>query len=413
MIACPKCAIKNTLDSMFCRKCGYAMPHDLMEEEQIKLKDLVSKGMHAFSDGNTEEAMGIAEHAVMANPALADGHALKGMVHERRGEYAQALDSFETVVALNPDSTIDKIKLNQLRNAFAQRTAEPKVDRKGAAIMALAATLLVASVGAITYRVATTSNEVVTPGPGAVVAKNPGTQVATNTPQNPGTISNPAPSNTQGNQVVTDGSVKPLRSGEDNDSDQRSSGSGLPRPIRNGNRSNSMEGELTTFPVIDPPEGPIGKTGKTLPPTNGQQGGGVPTPKNPPTQSGPDEGPSPTIPITKAEDPGQIDIRISPGKNGNSNNSEAVRRTGNERMRSGDAEGAASAYEKAAQSGGGKGHQRRAQAYAAQGKKAEAADAYRKAIDAYEADIKAGRGNADSNQAGLNSCRQALRAIGS
>ena len=33
------------------------------------------------------------------------------MVHERRAQYAEALDSFETVVALNPDSTLDKIKL--------------------------------------------------------------------------------------------------------------------------------------------------------------------------------------------------------------------------------------------------------------------------------------------------------------
>jgi len=406
MVACPKCALNNTIDSAFCRKCGYALPQDLVAEEQEKLKDLVNKGMTAFNDGNTDEAMGIAEHAVMANPAYPDGHALKGMVHERRSEYAQALDCFETVVALNPDSTIDKIKLNQLRNAFAQRTAEPKVDRKGAMMAAAAAILLVSSVGAITYRLVSNSKETTitsTPGntsQGGLVSNDTSGQVNPINPNNQ--IVNPAPS-TPGSQLSEDG-VKPL-GGDDQTADQ-SNRSGAPRTRDNG----------WTVPPITP--GPIGRggnngndSGPKLPSVEGNGGTTTfPTPNTPP-KNPPDETPAPQPPINRgADDPGQIDIKITNAKG--ANDSEAVRRTANEMLKGGDSENAASAYEKAAKSGsGGKVHQRQAQALNASGKKAEAIAAYERAISAYESDIKSGKGNAESNQAGLNSSRAALRAL--
>lgn len=406
MVACPKCALNNTIDSAFCRKCGYALPQDLVAEEQEKLKDLVNKGMTAFNDGNTDEAMGIAEHAVMANPAYPDGHALKGMVHERRSEYAQALDCFETVVALNPDSTIDKIKLNQLRNAFAQRTAEPKVDRKGAMMAAAAAILLVSSVGAITYRLVSNSKETTitsTPGntsQGSLVSNDTSGQVNPINPNNQ--IVNPAPS-TPGNQLTEDG-VKPL-GGDDQTADQ-SNRSGAPRTRDNG---------WTVTPITP---GPIGRggnngndSGPKLPPVEGSGGTTtVPTPNTAP-KTPPDETPAPQPPINRgADDPGQIDIKITNAKG--ANGSEAVRRTANEMLKGGDSENAASAYEKAAKSGsGGKVHQRQAQALNASGKKAEAIAAYERAISAYESDIKSGKGNAESNQAGLNSSRAALRAL--
>lgn len=420
MVACPKCALNNTIDSAFCRKCGYALPHDLVAESQEKLKELVNKGMTSFNDGNTEEAMGIAEHAVMANPAYPEGHALKGMVHERRSEYAQALDCFETVVALNPDSTIDKIKLNQLRNAFAQRTAEPKVDRKGALMAAAAAVLLVSSVGAITYRVVSNSKETTVSAP-APSATTQGNLVSNDVPVNqvnPGnSIVNPNPS-VPGTQLTDDG-VKPLGA-DDNSGDESSTRTGLPRARDNGWRTNQID------PVT--PNGPIGGgtprrgtprrpdggggTGSQLPPVteNGNGGGNVPAPSNPPNKGG-DDTPAPTKPITDGDkDPGQIDIKITNSRG--ASGSEAVRRSANEMLKGGDNESAAKAFEKAAKGGsGGKAHQRQAQALNASGKRAEAIAAYERAISAYESDIKSGKGNADANQAGLNSSKAALRAL--
>lgn len=172
MVSCPKCSINNTLDSLFCRKCGETLPTDLIAGEQAKLKELVTQGMESFQNGNSDEAMAIAEHAILTNPSYAEAYALKGMVHERRAQYAEALDSFETVVALNPDSTLDKIKLNQLRNAFAQRQALPaEPDKKTAVIMSIAACLLVAAVSFGVYRMASgsKSTQVNTSGSGNVV----------------------------------------------------------------------------------------------------------------------------------------------------------------------------------------------------------------------------------------------------
>ena len=414
MVACPKCALNNTIDSAFCRKCGYALPQDLVAESQEKLKELVNKGMTSFNDGNTEEAMGIAEHAVMANPAYPEGHALKGMVHERRSEYAQALDCFETVVALNPDSTIDKIKLNQLRNAFAQRTAEPKVDRKGALMAAAAALLLVSSVGAITYRLVSSSTEKTVSSP-APSATTPGSLASSQTPVNPlnpgnNTITNPAPS-TPGNQLNEDG-VKPL--GAEEEPTTSTNRSELPRPRDNGWRPSPIDPGNPSGPIGQPrPSGNGGNgTGRNggLPPVDGNGNGNnnVPAPSKP-TVNGTDDTPAPTKPITDA-DPGQIDIKITSAKT--ASGTEAVRRSANEMLKGGDSENAANAYEKAAKnSSGGKVHQRQAQALNASGKKAEAIAAYERAINAYESDIKSGKGNSDANQAGLNSSKAALRAL--
>jgi hypothetical protein len=227
---------------------------------------------------------------------------------------------------------------------------------------------------------------------------------------NPGNnIVNPAPS-TPGTQLNDDG-VRPL--GAEENTGTSTNRGGLPRPQDNGWRTNQIDPVSPSGPIGQPRRGNGGGGNGNggLPPVTGNGGGNnIPNPANPPSR-GSDDTPAPTRPITDGDvDPGQIDIKITNAQG--ASGSEAVRRSANEMLKGGENENAANAFERAAKtSTGGKVHQRQAQALNASGKKAEAIAAYERAISAYESDIKAGRGNNDSNQAGLNSSKAALRAL--
>ncbi len=393
MVACPKCVTNNTLDSTFCKKCGAVLPVSVIEEEQEKLKEIVAKGMESYQTGNLEESMAIAEHSILANPSYGEAYALKGLVHERKGEYAEALDSYETVVALNPDSTIDKIKLNQLRNAFAQRQAgDPKPDRKNAALIAVAATFLVAAMGAVTYGVIQSSRETKQ----SPIVNNP---LQTTPAAIDGGKTNPGPQNVNDgnrpNQGTNPGDVPPLGGNADNNPQADSN-------PRMANRSSNRDrykpgyeedgGGYVPMQVGDLGGGSIG-TG--LPPGNGagngngNGGGGTKTPptkpNNPPVTTPPDGGGDP--PVVAKE--GTIDISISTKGSGS-----ATSRNGS-----------------GGSSSNGKKYQRDAQGYGRQGKNSQAREAYQKAIDAYQEEISSGKGDADAAQAGINSCRQALKNL--
>lgn len=392
MVACPKCVTNNTLDSAFCKKCGAILPVSVIEEEQEKLREIVAKGMESYQTGNLEESMMIAEHSILTNPSYGEAYALKGLIHERKGEYAEALDCYETVVALNPDSTIDKIKLNQLRNAFAQRQAgEPKPDRKNAALIAVAATFLVAAMGAVTYGIMQSSHE---------TKQNP---VVSNPLQtNPSALdsgkTNPGPQNVNDgnrpNQGTNPGDVPPLGGNPDNNP---------PSDVnRLANRSSNRDryrpgleddgGSYVPISVGDFGGGAIGGGGNSLPKPggdNGGNGGSKPTTPKPdnPTKPGPVDGGDPPVQPNK-ENQGTIDISVS------------TKGSGNATSRGGDGG-----------SSNGKKYQRDAQGLGRQGKNAQAREAYQKAIDAYQEEISSGKGDADAAQAGINSCRQALKNL--
>ncbi len=383
MVACPKCVINNTLDSAFCKKCGAVLPISMIEEEQEKLREIVTKGMESYQTGNLEEAMAIADHSILTNPSYGEAYALKGLVHERKAAYAEALDAYETVVALNPDSTIDKIKLNQLRNAFAQRQAgEPRADRKSAALVALGVATFVLSIGAISYGLIQTSKETKqTTATNSPVQQNSNLVATLDNTAPPGVTVNPNQRNPAPN-----GEVGAL--GSDNNPQIDSSVRNIPNRDR-GTRTNFGG---TAPLIVDPPEvtGPINSNSKrNLPnPNNPGNGGsnqdkpirdqGAKLPVDPPVSGGDDRDP----PVSPG---GTIDISISkhgsdtPSSNQNSSSGKAFQRQGQT-------------------------HQRN-------GKSAQAREAYQKAIDAFQKEIDSGSGDKDAATAGLNSSKQALKNL--
>lgn len=401
MVACPKCVVNNTLDSGFCKKCGAVLPVSVIEEEQEKLKEIVTKGMESYEAGNLEEAMAIAEHAILTNPSYGEAYAVKGLVHERKAEYAEALDAYETVVALNPDSTIDKIKLNQLRNAFAQRqSGAPKPDRRSAALMGLAATLLFASVGGVVYGIVQTSSETKqTQSSNMPATSKQSLPVDTNTTQESNNI--PLANNGNSNSgYLGPGDVQPLGG----NSDQNRVADTGPRTSSNSSRSNrgSFDSTGSFGPLevdglgpgqLPNPNGTIGSGQKTQPNPTHNQGGGNKIVDPPVIENGGGGGGNTTAekdpPVKAASE--TYDISFSNGKkDGGITNSDSGSKSSGS---------------------GGKAFQRQGQSLQRSGKTSQARDAYEKAINAYEAEISGGKGDKDAAQAGINSCKQALKNL--
>ena len=360
----------------------------MIEEEQAKLKEIVTKGMESYQTGNLEEAMAIADHAILTNPSYGEAYALKGLIHERRAEYAEALDSYETVVALNPDSAIDKIKLNQLRNAFALRQAgEPKTDRRSAAVMGLAATLLFASVGGIVYGLMNTSHESKqTQSNNLPILTKPQTQNVNNQTQ-------------AGNQPVQDpnkpnpGNHEAGYEGPLGGPDRNPEIDSAPHTANRtrSNRSSSFDGSEG---IVDPFPVNNGRIGPSLPANQPDKGPGQKgkEPSDPPPQpqnGGGETGDGGTKVAEKTENPTyviSVSNKANDGSKGGENSTPSRGNTGRT-------------------------YQQQAQSLQRSGKSSQARDTYQKAIDAYEKDLSSGKGDKEAAQAGINTCKQALKNL--
>src|SRR5688500_14305696 len=100
MVACIQCQSVNSLDGVFCKKCGTALPEAELEAARTKLAELTKEGYNIFNENRIEEASMVAESALLSDPGSIQALTLKGMCLERLGSTAEALEYFERVVEL-------------------------------------------------------------------------------------------------------------------------------------------------------------------------------------------------------------------------------------------------------------------------------------------------------------------------
>ncbi|HWA84051.1 MAG TPA: tetratricopeptide repeat protein [Fimbriimonadaceae bacterium] len=416
---------QNSLDSTFCKKCGTTLPDDDLRNAREKLEQAVADGFRIFNAGRTDEAMHIAETAVRANPASTAALSLKAMCHERLGQISEALDCHEKVLEIDPDSMIDKIKVNDLRNLLVARTSAASVpDRRTAIISSVAAFILIVSIGVVLARGGTAKGD-------SKVATN---LPATNSQQEvakgsrfdspiapvgnqaqPGNKPNPPAANpgTSGNS--TNPGVDSTRGGGDSPvrlPDPGANGRALPNPSNGPTDFGSGFGPVTINPGSIPPgsdqnHAPAKKE-------NTESSGDPPPSDNPPQPQTP----------PKREAPGIMDIRIvsgngaSPGDpndpGSHANGVEALLRTARSQYQIGNFTAAATSYERALRAGAdpASGNQRLAQCYEKLGRNSDAVSAYGRAIDALQSAIASGRGDKDRLGAALDSCKQAVKVLG-
>ena len=421
MVSCKQCSTQNSMDSHFCKGCGGALAAEDLSNAQQKVHDLVADGYRIFNEGRTDEARLIAETTLQDEPNSSSALSLRGMCHERAGELALALECFEKVVELNPDSPLDKIKVTHLRQAITGKSLAEVPHRRGTAFAtAAAAVVFVVAVGVAIATGGSTDDRVASKGETAVksafdtaafskqdLAPPQQQPEATNTQANnpaeqqpPVTNNQPAPNTNTPPPVVNRGGpswMTPLGNGS-NGGTLPSVGSGdLQGPIG----SRPVQPNITITPI-----GPKNDQKDDPDPVMG-------------ANAGPPIGPD-TSGTKSADDPGIIEIKVSKPKQpiGGSqvvegNGAEALLKTANQQFLLGRHSQAAGTFEAALRAGAPSGstNQRLGQCYANIGNKEMAATCYKRAISAYEASIARG-GDTSRLQSALDSCKQALKVLG-
>ncbi len=437
-VSCKQCQKQNSLDGLFCRRCGHALDEQELQTAKTENETLLSEGFKFLSDHRYDEAYETAKVVLEVDPSLVQAYSLMGDVLERKKDYNGALIAFERVLQENPSSTLDQIKLNHVRSLMQAQISVPVKTRpsKGrAAAIALVTTLMVACIGAAVIvmtdankkvslpenLVANNSqnnggystyggekinmNDVIRPDANNIIVA-PGAKVDTN-----GTGANPETTTTSRNTNTAE------RSNSQNDRNEARPGSVRGElPSTSGNSSG-----LRPMGVVNPdvsrsqpepgsrPVGPNQPNAQDPDPT----AAGTPTNNSANSNTNGTQNPKPVI-----------DIRPSPGNRTNSNgggtqvpNNEAnsVKNTLAEAKRQyimGNYSDAAKLFEEALNKGAEAGmtNQRLAQCYDKLGKKSEARRCYEKAVEVFERRI-AGGDTSSSTKAGLDSARQALKAL--
>lgn len=150
---CPNCGAHNGKTNKYCRDCGTRLdvlaPKEEKQEAAAPRKDEVTLGEELFGvhelleAGDLEAALDKGAKLATDNPDSASAHAIVAMVCERLSErFAEnadavrakeflklAIDRYETVIDLNPDSAADREKLASLRLCYTGQVVEtPKIE---------------------------------------------------------------------------------------------------------------------------------------------------------------------------------------------------------------------------------------------------------------------------------------------
>jgi len=410
MISCTQCGRSNSLDSSFCKSCGTAILEDDVLRARALNEELIADGYRLLNEGRLDESQMIAESAIESDPSASTAHALLGDVHERAGQYDEALLAYERVIELNPDSALDRVRVTHLRKLLSQQAhAAPAVDRGRTIAIAVAATVLVASLGAmgallVGSRPAEKTADAAEKDRSTIVASNDapnamGFGVEVEQPMSTEKAAQPPVNNATKPPVGTAQAPAGSRAVPS----LPNTGGVLPNPIPNGALVDPNDGG--NVPLN--PMGNIKVRPEDPPPATRVDPENVdPKPDNTTTttQSKPnppeaviDIKPTPGASPTRTQGGGEMNLP-GPGQ------AETLVRVGRNQFMTGNYTAAADAYEKAIRAGApaGSTQQRLAQSYEKLGKKSEAIAAYQRAAKAFE-----GSGNSSAAAA----CRQAVRVL--
>lgn len=138
---CTACGTKNSAESNFCKQCGTKLEKTtsrISEEDFTRaLPDdeqpgvLMERAYTRRMMGDLAGATALCEQALKLHPDSASAHSLLGQIYEQQGDTAKAIQEFETVLAHNPGSIADRVKLDALRG----ETSTPATSKSPQIVM--------------------------------------------------------------------------------------------------------------------------------------------------------------------------------------------------------------------------------------------------------------------------------------
>ncbi|MCE9558555.1 MAG: tetratricopeptide repeat protein [Armatimonadetes bacterium] len=403
-LQCRSCEATHTLDSKFCRACGQAFAPEDIEEAKEKNLELVQAGMKSLTEGRVAEAILVAQSALSADPSSIEAWALLGESREKNGDYPAALVAFRKLVEIDPNSPIYPIKVQHLEDLIdAETLAVVKpANRKVALMGGIAATALVACVGSLIALAMQKQTPAPETGKPDLLASNQSNPAAN---QSPIILQTNQPQATPQTQpgVESERKIEPTAKPDETVNrkpilPEGKTSNQLPRPDTEGDYS-----PINPNVKVEPAPQPVMNT-TTSSPTRVAGGtvdedpsGGVATapPKNEPK--------------VKPIRPPVYDIKVTSGHSSGATSggtpAKSSFKLGQDAFLAGNMTDAAAYFEQARNGSAsqGKTNQRLGQCYERLGRKADAVQAYERAIAAYQKE--------GGNDAALESCRRALAVL--
>lgn len=410
MIVCSHCATPNALDGTFCKHCGRQLESADVQDALLRAEELLDNGERLFGEGRADEAMMVAESVLDENPRSVRALSLLGVCQERLGDLAGALQTYEKVLTIKPDASLEKIRVHHLRKVLSAKLAKPAPGNNRLALTGAAATLLV--VAAIAIVLATSrgasDQELVASADQKPKAESPKIETfqdaQANTQQDTPNEGSPVPPRSDPDPRQT---VEPAREDEGVETPAASpSGGAIPGPL---------DGSIPVKPTVP------AEVATQLPPAN--QGPATQTPGRDPDPATEQDESATVQPDVEAPDNGVIEIRVhkpTPPTNGGGQpvqdsaaELQALMRAAAEQYQLGRYETAAKSYENALTVGGDPGRigQRLGQCYEKLGRKADAIRAYERAVAAWEATLVSGSGDPTTLKRSIEACKQAIATL--
>ena len=421
MVSCRQCGSPNNQNNKFCSQCGWAIdPADVQVVSQETAK-LVADGQRLFGEGRIQDSLALSETVLLKDPDNVPGLALKGDCLERLGDVEGALNCYEQVVTIKPDSPLDRIRVAQLRRlaAIGPVVDADKSEKRNPIFAGVAALVLLVSAGSALVL----ANKTDKPNSDTVAYNSPSTESRP--------FMTPAPVPVQEKNVVkpnagnSSAAVQPPVNGQPENQGttedvQNTAPVNRPTVHRpSDGRGVGISTELPSgFQPVSPRVDIVPEMNQSQPTKTGQDSNGDPDP----------------VPVSPDKDPGRttanthqpiIDIKPSPGSNdggnvggskpntANANEGTALIRVARQYFLAGEYDKAAKAYEKAIKAGvsPASANHRLAQCYVNLNRRTDALNAYQRALAAYQRMVEDGVGDRRLIESYMEECRQAIKLL--
>ncbi len=146
---CPRCGTTNGRTNKYCRECGLKLEGlsmqrlrqtdadtNLDESDEVALGEELFNIWQHYSSGNLDVALGKAEEIIRRAPDSTSAHNILALIYEKKAEkelvagneeaarnlLKLAIEQYERIIDLNPDSAADREKLASLRLKISGQT---------------------------------------------------------------------------------------------------------------------------------------------------------------------------------------------------------------------------------------------------------------------------------------------------
>jgi tetratricopeptide (TPR) repeat protein len=145
---CTECGVRNPDSSKFCRDCGRKIvkvdeaselkpsrPSQALNIEaplssaqaSDRLRQLLDMAFWHSEAGHLNSALTACDAALKIDPESSSALSLMGCIFEKQGNDEKAIEAFEKIVSINPDSAADVEKLEHLRRGIRNRAVTPSL----------------------------------------------------------------------------------------------------------------------------------------------------------------------------------------------------------------------------------------------------------------------------------------------